>query len=61
MGTNKNSKNILISHDITSKERRRLERKRKERKMKNQRKWISPLTRKTKKNEKLVRKFEGTN
>ena len=29
MGTNKNSKNILISHDITSEERRRLERERK--------------------------------
>ena len=38
MGTNENSKNILISHDIISEERRRLERKRKERKMKNQRK-----------------------
>ena len=34
MGTNENSKNILISHDITSKERKRLERKRKERNMK---------------------------
>ena len=34
MGINKNSKNILISHDITSEERRRLERKRKERKIK---------------------------
>ena len=34
MGTNENSKNILISHDVTSEERRRLERKRKERKMK---------------------------
>ena len=31
MGTNENSKNILISHDITSK---KLERERKERKMK---------------------------
>ena len=29
MGTNENSKNILISHDITSEERRRLERERK--------------------------------
>ena len=28
-GTNENSKNILISHDITSEERRRFERKRK--------------------------------
>ena len=27
MGTNENSKNILISHDITSKERRKFERK----------------------------------
>ena len=41
MGTNENSKSILISHDITSKERRRLERK-----MKNQRELIGPLTRK---------------
>ena len=32
MGTNENSNNILISHDITSMERRRLERKRKEKK-----------------------------
>ena len=32
MGTNENSNNILISYDITSDERRRLERKRKERK-----------------------------
>ena len=29
MGTNENSKNILISQDITSEERRRLERERK--------------------------------
>ena len=29
MGTNEYSKNILISHDITSEERRRLERERK--------------------------------
>ena len=48
MGTNENSKNILISHDITSEERRRLKRKRKERKMKNQRELIGPLTRKPK-------------
>ena len=41
-------KNIIISHDITSEERRRLKRKRKERKMKNQRELISPLTRKPK-------------
>ena len=27
MGTNENSKNIIISHDITSEERRRFERK----------------------------------
>ena len=27
MGTNKNSNNILISHDITSEERRKFERK----------------------------------
>ena len=37
MGTNENSKNILISHDITSEERKRLERKRKEKKMKKKR------------------------
>ena len=29
MGTNENSKNILISHDIISEERRRFERKEK--------------------------------
>ena len=39
-------KNIPISHDITSEERRRLKRKRKERKMKNQRELLGPLTRK---------------
>ena len=27
MGTNKNSKNIIISHDITSKERKKFEKK----------------------------------
>ena len=32
MGTNKNSKNILISHDITSEERRRFERNEKKEK-----------------------------
>ena len=48
MGTNKNSKNILISYDITSEERRRLERERKREKWKTREKWISPLTRKTK-------------
>ena len=49
MGTNENSKNILISHDITSKERRRFKRKRKEKKkMKNKREWISSFTRKPK-------------
>ena len=38
MGTNENSKNILISHDITSEERRRLEREiKKKMKMKNKR------------------------
>ena len=47
MGTNENSKNILISHDITSKERRRLEKERQKRK-KTREKWISPLTRKPK-------------
>ena len=46
MGTNENSKNILISHDITSEERRRLERKRKERKMKNQRKMNKSIDQK---------------
>ena len=61
MGTNKNSKNILISHDITSEERRRLEREIKEKmKMKNKREWIGPFTRKPKrinKNEKLSQKI----
>ena len=33
MGTNENSKNILISHDITSEERKRKDKK----KMKNKR------------------------
>ena len=46
MGTNENSKNIFISHDITFEERRRFETKRKERKIKNQRELISPLTKK---------------
>ena len=32
MGINKNLKNILISHDITSEKRRKFERKRKKRK-----------------------------
>ena len=61
MGRNKNSKNILISHDITSEERRRLEREIKEKmKMKNKREWIVPFTRKPKrinKNEKLSQKI----
>ena len=71
MGTNKNSKNILISHDITFEERRRLERERKreneneklERILKKREKkweWISPLTRKTKrvnKNGKISQKI----
>ena len=66
MGTNKNSNNIPISHDITSEEKKRLERKKKkrEKEWKTREKWISPLTRKTKrvnKNRKLVRKFEWTN
>ena len=59
MGTNKNSKNILISHDITSEERRRFERK-KRKKLKNKREWIGPFTRKPKrinKNEKLSQKI----
>ena len=49
MGTNENSKNIYISHDITSKERK-LERMLKKRKNENEkkRKWKSPLTRKPK-------------
>ena len=42
MGTNENSKNILISHDITSEEKKRKDKK----KMKNKREWIDPLTRK---------------
>ena len=52
MGINEYSKNILISHDIISEERRRLERKEEKRekeKRKTKEKWISPLTRKTKK------------
>ena len=32
MGTNENLKNILISHDITSEERRKFEKKRKDKK-----------------------------
>ena len=32
MDTNENSKNVPISHDITSEERRKFERKRKKRK-----------------------------
>ena len=49
MGTNENSKNILISHNITSEKERILERKRKEKKKKkNKREWISPFTRKPK-------------
>ena len=43
MGTNENSKNILISHDITSE---KLKRKRKERKMKNQRKMNKSIDQK---------------
>ena len=57
MGTNENSKNILISHDIISEERRRFERKNEE---KNKREWISPLTRKPKrvnKNGKISQKI----
>ena len=47
MGINENSKNILISHDITYEGK--LERKRKKRKMKKkQRELIGPLTRKPK-------------
>ena len=63
MGTNKNSKNILISHDIISEERRRLERKEEKRekeKRKTREKWINPLTRKTKrvnKNGKISQKI----
>ena len=39
MGTNENSKNILISHDITSEEKRKLrEKDKKERKIKRERK-----------------------
>ena len=46
-GHNKNSKSILISHDITSENRRRFERKRKEKKKtKNKRELIGLLTRK---------------
>ena len=66
MGTNENSKNILISHDITSEERRRLERKRKERKNEksvrmNKVHWLEKPKRVNKNVKKLVRKFEWTN
>ena len=37
MGTNENSKNILISHDITSEERRRFERNEKNENEKSER------------------------
>ena len=37
MGTNENSKNILISHDITSEERRKFKRKRKKKENKKKR------------------------
>ena len=56
MGTNENSKNILISHDITSEERKRKDKK----KMKNKREWIGLLTRKPEgvnKSEKISQKF----
>ena len=36
MGTNENSKNILISHDITSEERRKFERKQRKDKKENE-------------------------
>ena len=36
MGTNENSKNILISHDITSEERRKFERKKRKDKKENE-------------------------
>ena len=44
MGTNENSKDILISHDMTYEERKKLrEKKKKEKiKMKNKREWIGP-------------------
>ena len=66
MGTNENSKNIYISHGITPKERKleRMLKKRENEWRKNKREWISPLTRKPKrvnKMEKLVKKFEWTN
>ena len=51
MGTNKNSKNILISHDITSEERRRLER---ERKRENENEKLEKIL---KKREKKMNKF----
>ena len=35
MGTNENSKKILISHDITSEERRKFERKKRKDKKEN--------------------------
>ena len=48
MGTNKNSKNILISHDITFEERRRLER---ERKRENENEKLERILKKREKNE----------
>ena len=61
MGTNKNSNNIFISHDITSEEKRRLKRERK-REIENEKpeRRISPLTRKPKrvnKNRKISQKI----
>ena len=53
MGTNE--KNIYISHGITPKERKleRMLKKRKKNKEKNKREWISPLTRKPKRVNKM--------
>ena len=64
MGTNKNSKNIYISHGITCKERIRENVKKKWKIKKKQERMNIPLTTKPKrvnKNEKLVRKFEQIN
>ena len=60
MGTNKYSKNILISHDIIAEERRRLERERKRKKikMKNEKEWIGPENLKGLKKKISQKKFE---
>ena len=61
MGTNKNSKNILISHDILLRREENLrEKEKKERKEKKREKILLTEIRKIKV-KKLVKKFEWTN